>query len=418
VAHRRCGKTVACINDKIRRAVTSPKEMYRAAYVAPFLKQAKDVAWEYLKRYSRPVWGGPPNESELFVTLLGGQRVRIYGADNADALRGGYFDDVTLDEYADMAPSVWGSIIRPMLADRQGSATFIGTPKGRNSFYEIFERAADDPEWFRFMLRASETGLLAESELKAARQDMTQEQYDQEFECSFDAAILGAYFGKEIAQAEREGRVGQYEVDTAIPVHCAWDLGVGDSTAIWFFQMAGPQIHVIDFYEANGFAIEHYAEVKKRKGYDYGDDYVPHDAKVREFSRSTGAEDGHRARQRVEVMIELGLKPVVVSHHKVDDGINAARRALGRCWFNSNTTGAGLEALRQYRADFDEKTRAFRNAPKHDWTSHTADAFRYLAMAWEEQAKPEQKRDVLAELIKPKTLNDVIREYELEQADD
>jgi len=163
VAHRRCGKTVACINDKIRRAVLSQKEMYRAGYIAPYLKQAKDVAWEYLKRYSQPIWGGPPNESELFVTLLGGQRIRIYGADNADALRGGYFDDVTLDEYADMAPSVWGSIIRPMLADRQGSATFIGTPKGRNSFHELYERAAADRDWFRFMLRASETKLLADA---------------------------------------------------------------------------------------------------------------------------------------------------------------------------------------------------------------------------------------------------------------
>lgn len=415
VAHRRCGKTVACINDKVRKAALSDKHMYRAAYIAPYLKQAKDVAWEYLKQYSRPLWSKPPNESELYVELLNGQRIRIYGADNAEALRGGYFDDATLDEYADMAPSVWGSIIRPMLADRQGSATFIGTPKGRNSFYEIFERAKTDPDWFWFMLRASETKLLPQSELDAARQDMTQEQYDQEFECSFDAAILGAYFGKEIAIAEREGRVGKFEADPEIPVHCAWDLGVGDSTAIWFFQMAGPQIHVIDHYEASGFAIEHYAEVKKRKGYRYGDDFVPHDAKVREFSRSTGAEDGHRARQRVEVMLELGLKPVVVTQHRVEDGINAARRALSRCWFNAETTGPGMEALRQYRADFDEKARAFKNAPKHDWTSHTADAFRYLAMAWEEIAKPVQKTDVIAELLRPKTLNEMLREHDLEQ---
>ena len=137
VAHRRCGKTVACINDMIRNAVVSDKPHYRAAYLAPYLKQAKDVAWEYLKRYSQPIWAKPPNESELYVELIGGKRIKIYGADNPDALRGGYLDDATLDEYADMYPGIFGSIIRPMLADRQGTATFIGTPKGRNAFFDI-----------------------------------------------------------------------------------------------------------------------------------------------------------------------------------------------------------------------------------------------------------------------------------------
>jgi phage terminase large subunit len=384
VAHRRCGKTVACINDKIKRAILSQKEMYRAGYIAPFLKQAKDVAWEYLKRYSRPVWGGAPNESELYVTLLGGQRVRIYGADNADALRGGYFDDVTLDEYADMAPSVWGSIIRPMLADRQGSATFIGTPKGRNSFHELYERAAGDPEWFRFMLRASETGLLAESELAAARQDMTPEQFDQEFECSFDAAILGAYYGKDIAELERKGRIVEVEPIDG-PVHTAWDLGIGDSTAIWFWQAANNEIRIIDHYESHGQAIPHYVAEIEARGYPKGTDYVPHDAKVR--SLETG-------RTRIETLISLGRKPMLVPNHKIMDGINAARLTMPRIWIDAARCKDGIEALRQYRADFDEKTRAFKDTPKHDWTSHTADAFRYVCMAWREQAKPDEKPDV------------------------
>lgn len=385
VAHRRCGKTVACINDKIKRAILSPKEMYRAGYIAPYLKQAKDVAWEYLKRYSRPVWGGPPNESELFVTLLGGQRIRIYGADNADALRGGYFDDVTLDEYADMAPSVWGSIIRPMLADRQGSATFIGTPKGRNSFHEIFERAKSDPEWLTFMLRASETKLLAESELKAARLDMTPEQYEQEFECSFEAAILGAYFGKDIAEAERAGRIKAIEPIEGKPVHTAWDLGMGDSTAIWFWQAANNEIRIIDHYENHGQAIPHYVAEIESRGYANGTDFVPHDAKVR--SLETG-------RTRVETLVSLGRNPKLVANHKIMDGINAARLTLPRVWFDADKCRNGIEALRQYRADFDEKTRAFKDAPKHDWTSHTADAFRYLCMAWREEAKPVETPDI------------------------
>jgi hypothetical protein len=384
VAHRRCGKTVACINDKIKRAVLSPKEMYRAGYVAPYLKQAKDIAWEYLKRYSRPVWGAPPNESELFVTLLGGQRIRIYGADNADALRGGYFDDVTLDEYADMAPSVWGSIVRPMLADRRGSATFIGTPKGRNAFHELYERAAGDDEWFRFMLRASETGLLAESELIAARADMTPEQYEQEFNCSFDAAILGAYYGKDIAELERKGRIAEVEPIDG-PVHTAWDLGIGDSTAIWFWQAANNEIRIIDHYESHGQAIPHYVAEIEARGYPKGTDYVPHDAKVR--SLETG-------RTRIETLISLGRKPMLVPNHKIMDGINAARLTMPRIWIDAVKCKDGIEALRQYRADFDEKTRAFKDTPKHDWTSHTADAFRYLCMAWREQAKPEEKPEV------------------------
>ena len=383
--------------------------MYRAGYVAPYLKQAKDVAWEYLKHYSRPIWGRTPNESELWVELLNGARVRIYGADNAEALRGGYFDDITLDEYADMAPSVWGSIIRPMLADRQGTATFIGTPKGRNSFHQIFERAKSDPDWFWFMLKASETGLLRDEELAAARQDMTPEQYEQEFECSFDAAIVGAYYGKELGEAERAGRIRSVPYDREVPVYTAWDLGFGDSTAIWFFQVIGPEIHVIDHYENSGQKLDHYVSVLSERGYEYAEDFVPQDAKAHELISG---------RTRVEHLTGLGRNLRVVRKHRVEDGINAGRLVLKRCYFDVVKCADGLEALRQYRTEFDEKTRAFKDNPRHDWTSHTADAFRYMALGWEEMATPEQKRDPIKEMLKPKTLNDYLREFELEHEED
>lgn len=390
VAHRRCGKTVACINDKVKRAVTSNKEMYRAGYIAPYLKQAKDVAWEYLKRYSQPVWGGPPNESELFVTLLGGQRIRIYGADNADSLRGGYFDDVTLDEFADMAPSVWGSIIRPMLADRKGSATFIGTPKGRNSFHDLYERAKDDPDWFRFMLRASETGLLAEGELKAARQDMTPEQFAQEFECSFEAAILGAYFGREVAEAERAGRIKvQIEIEEDYPVHTAWDLGNSDHMAIWCWQAINGEIRIVDYISQHGLFMDKYCAELDAKGY-HGVDYVPHDARVK--SIETG-------RTRLETLMSLGRKPALVADHKVMDGINAVRVTFPRIYFDGTNCRDGIEALRQYRAEYDEKTRAFKDTPKKDWATHPADAFRYLCMAW--RAELPAHAEVPKPLFKP-----------------
>lgn len=386
VAHRRCGKTVACINDLIRRAVQldRPYPPGRFGYIGPQLNQSKDNVWQYLKYYAEPLIRDK-NEQDLWVELVTGSRVRLYGADNPDRIRGAYFDHVVMDEYADMNPSVWGTIVRPMLADYQGGATFIGTPKGRNSFFDLYDRARSAPDWFTFLLTADETGILPESELEAARRDMTPEEYEQEFLCSFDAAIKGAYYGKDIAELERKGRIKAVEPDPELPVHTAWDLGMGDSTAIWFWQAAGDEIRIVDHYENHGQAIPHYVAEIEARGYRKGVDYVPHDAKVR--SLETG-------RTRVETLISLGRKPMLVANHKIMDGINAARLTMPRIWFDAERCKDGIEALRQYRADFDEKTRAFKDAPKHDWTSHTADAFRYLCMAWREQAKPEEKPDV------------------------
>jgi hypothetical protein len=414
VAHRRAGKTVACINDLIRSAALESKQDGRYAYIAPFLKQAKDVAWVYLKRFAQPLIA-KVNESELWVELINGARLRIYGADNADALRGGYLDGVVIDEYADMYPSVWGEIIRPMLADRQGWATFIGTPKGRNAFHERLMRAQAE-SWFWELLPASKTGILPQTELDDARADMTPEQYDQEFEVSFDAAIVGAYYGREIAEAERSQRVTAVPVDPMLPVHRAWDIGVGDATAIWFFQVAGSQIHVVDFYEASGKGAQHFVqEVKARETagiYIGGLDFVPHDARVREFT------SGAVPRQRLEVLQGLGLNLRVVPSHKVADGINAMRVTMARCWFDFDKTRDGLEALRQYRSEWDEKARVFRDRPRHDWTSHAADAARYMAMAWRELSpadRPVTMKEKLAELVRQPTLDEMLADADAEE---
>lgn len=358
----------------------------RFAYIAPLYTQAKDVAWVYLKRYAEPITA-KVNESELWVELINGSRIRLYGADNPDRLRGLYLDGLVLDEYADMAPSVWGEALRPAISDRMGWATFIGTPKGRNEFWKKYADAEGQPDWLRLMLRASETGILPASELEAAARDMTPEQFAQEFECSFDAAILGAYYGKEIADAERMGRIGAVEPDLSLPVHTAWDLGIGDSTAIWLFQAVAGEVRVLDWYENHGQPLAHYvAELDARGkalGISWGVDYVPHDARVR--SLQTG-------RTRVETLDALGRKPQLVPAHKVEDGINAGRLMLPRMWFNADRCGQGIEALRQYRTEYDEKSRAFKNTPKHDWTSHTADAFRYMAIAVREKMQPVDER--------------------------
>jgi hypothetical protein len=373
---------VACINDMIKRALLIERPHGRFAYVAPFLAQAKEVAWEYLKRYGAPVITDK-NEGELWIELLNGSRIRLHGADNPDRLRGNYLDGVVLDEFGDMRPSIWGEVIRPMLADRFGWATFIGTPKGRNDFAKVFERSQCSADWFSAMFRASQTGILPANELVAAREDMTPEQYEQEFECSFDAAILGAYFGKEMAQADREGRICDLHYDTDLPVHTSWDLGMGDPTAIWFWQIAGNQIRLIDHYENTGQAIPHYVSEIQSRGYKQGSDWLPHDAKIRDIG--TG-------RSRIETLYALGREPRFVPNHSLMDGINSARLLLPRCWFDRSKCADGIEALRQYHADFDEKTKTFRDNPRHDWSSHSADAFRYMTLAY---------REVIAEPPRP-----------------
>lgn len=376
VAHRRAGKTVACINELIKAALLCSKPDPRFAYIAPFYTQAKDVAWNYLKRFAAPIPGHEINESELRVDFPNGGRVRLYGADNYDRMRGLYLDGVVLDEPADMDPRAWPEVIRPALSDRQGWATFIGTPKGRNGFWEVWELAGSDPGWFRLMLRASETGLVAQSELDDARKMMTPEQYEQEYECSFEAAILGAYFGKEVAEAERKGRITEVKPADCVTVQTAWDLGMGDSTSIWFFQIAAGELRVLDHYENHSQPLSHYAAEIRSRPYNYGPKpvcWVPHDAKVR--SLETG-------RTRVETLQGLGMEPKLVPDHTLMDGINGARVSFDRMWFDRDKCRFGLEALRQYRTEYDEKTKAFKNQPKHDWTSHAADAFRYMAMAW------------------------------------
>lgn len=373
VAHRRAGKTVATVNQLIRSALTCDKPNPRTGYVAPLYKQAKDVAWSYLKEFTQPIPGAVPHESELRVDLPNGGRVRLYGADNPDGMRGIYLDDCVLDEFADMRPRVLPEIIRPALSDRRGSLTIIGTPRGHNDFYTAYQNALNDNDWYSVMLRASETGLVDAAELEAARKLMTPEQYDQEFECSFEAAILGAYWGKEMAQAERDGRICDVPVDPELPVYTAWDLGVKDTTAIWFFQILPGGINAVDFYEASGVGVEHYAEVMEGKGYTYGPCLVPHDAMVKEWG--TG-------RTRVETMKRLGLAPELVPDHARMDGINAGRLTIPLSRFDRTRCAEGIEGLKQYRAEYDEERKVFKPTPLHDWASNPADAWRYLAMGW------------------------------------
>jgi hypothetical protein len=380
VAHRRCGKTVACINDLIYKALTDEKENARYAYIAPYHAQAKSIAWDYLQRYAQPVLA-KANQSELWVELINGAKIRLFGADNPDALRGLYLDGVVLDEYADMRPRVWGEIIRPLLADRMGWAVFIGTPKGHNGFYEVYENATKQSNWFVKTLRASQTGLLPDGELKDAFNSMTEDQYLQEFECSFEAAIIGAYYGKEMRVLTDQGRITKVEHDPIFPVHTAWDLGYSDDTAIWWYQVVHGEIRVLEYHSSNGQPVSYYTGLIQSKDYHYGTHWLPHDARAK-----TLASGGKSIIEQISNKIPLeSLK--IVPNLSLQDGIQATRLALMRAWFDADKCQDGIECLRQYQREYDEDKKMFRDKPRHDWTSHGADAFRMLSIAWSEEHK-------------------------------
>ena len=372
VAHRRAGKTVACIMDLVIRAVEHKGSDPRFAYIAPTYTQAKDVAWTYLKEYTQAIPGIKYSETELSVTFPHNQsRIRLYGAENYDRLRGLYLDGVVIDEAGDIDPVAWPQVIRPSLSDRKGWATFIGSAKGRNYFHRIHLNAKKDGSWFCGVLKASATGIIDDAELADAKQAMTPEEYAQEYECSFDAAIKGAFYGKDVAEAETEKRIGRVPRDKAADVFCSWDLGIGDNMALWVFQIVGREWHFIKYYENSSYGLDHYVDWIKALPYTVHEHFLPHDAEARELQ--TG-------KSRVAFLEERGLNCTVVPRGNVDDGISAARQRFNRFWFDADGCERGIDCLRMYRSEFDEKHGVLKSRPLHDWASHGADAFRCAVM--------------------------------------
>ena len=403
VAHRRCGKTLGCILDLIYRAISEGKEDGRYAYVAPYYSQAKNIAWDYLQRYSQPVLA-KANQSELWVELVNGARIRLFGADNPDALRGLYLDGIVLDEYADMRPRIWGEIIRPLLSDRLGWAVFIGTPKGHNGFWELYSAAVNKDDWYVKTLRASVTGLIPDSELADAAKSMTQDQYLQEFECDFESAIVGAYYGKEMRLLTDQGRITQVAYDCMYKVNTAWDLGYTDSTSIWWYQVIHGEIRVLEHHSSNGQSVPFYTGLIQSKDYDYGIHWLPHDARAKTLSSG-----GKSIIEQLSAKIPLESMKIV-PNLSLQDGIQASRMALQRAWFDGDKCMEGIECLRQYQREYDEDKKVFRDRPRHDWTSHSADAWRYCSIAWREEEKVASKDDSIKGLFVGQTdvsLNDL-----------
>ncbi len=403
VAHRRAGKTVAAVNDIIRSAMFARSSNPLYGYCAPYRSQAKSVAWDYFKFYAAPVTRDV-NESELMVELVNGAKIRLFGADNADAMRGLGFDGIYMDEYGDFKPSVFGNVIRPALSDKQGWAVFGGTPKGKNAFWEIYKTAARlSGEWFLLRLPASSSGLLPSGELAAARAQLAEDQYLQEYECSFEAAILGAFYGKEMREADQQGRICQVPHDPNYPVYTAWDLGYRDDTAIWFYQIGRGEIRVIDFHAVSGADIYDIAETVTQKPYRYARHYLPHDARAK--SLQTGKSIIEQLATHLDV-----AKLAVVPDIGVQSGIQAVRMTLPRVWFDGERCREGIEALRQYQREYDEDKKAYRQSPRHDWTSHPADAFRMMAVSWQDIADKTPALEPKPLMVGPEntvTLNDM-----------
>lgn len=372
VCHRRFGKTVLAVNHLIKAALTCDKARPRFAYIAPTYTQGKAIAWDYLKHYTDVIAGRRFNESELRVDLPNGAQIRIYGADSPDSLRGLYFDGAVLDEFGLMPSRTFSEVVRPALADRQGWAFFIGTPNGKNHFYDVCQQAKTEAGWFFAEFRASETALIKQSELDMARKSMTPDEYDQEWECSFEASVKGAIFANELRAAREGKRVTRLPYDRGILVDTFWDLGVGDSTAIWFAQVSGLEIRLIDYYEHSGVGLDHYVSVIKSKNYSYGRHVAPHDIEVKELGSG---------KTRLETARTLGINFEVAPKMGLEDGINAARLIFDRCYFDADRCEKGLECLMNYRRDFNTRIDEFKPVPVHDFASHGADAFRYMAVS-------------------------------------
>lgn len=400
VHHRRAGKDLACFNYLI-------KEAYRVVgnywYVLPTYAQAKKAIWEgktkdgiaYLDFIPKEILAHK-NGSEMILTLKNDSLIRLVGADS-DSLVGAGLKGAVLSEYSLIKPSFW-AYVEPMIIEQEGWAIFNGTPRGENHFFHLYEMAKDNPRWFASLKTVKDTHAISEEQIQQIREEgtKTEEEIQQEYYCSFRGSISGAYYSEQFDRAEADGRLTTIEYDPLLPVHTAWDLGMSDSTTIWFYQKHNNQIRIIDCYEGTGEGLEHYIKLLQSKPYVYGEHYAPHDIKVRELG--TG-------KSRLEHAQSLGLRFRVVKQIPVVDGINCVRSMLLRCWFDKARCKNGIQALKQYRKKYDEDRQCFDKKPLHDWSSHFADAFRYLCVSlddeWERENSPRQTKAISEYISQP-----------------
>jgi hypothetical protein len=411
VLHRRAGKTTGVINHHQRAALSDDWERKRLlalrpdltashldelirppggrhyGHVMPLRTQAKLVVWDKLKHYARAVEGVKFNESELLVRYPNGNKFQLFGADDPDALRGPAFSGLSFDEYSQQPRNIFSEVLSKALAEHLGYAIFLGTIKGTDHLYDTYQAASKSEAWFALWQDVdasikTEDGITVQLLEQAMADDralveqglMTQDEYDQEWYLSAEAAVKGAYFGKEMAQARSEGRITRVPYDPALPVDTDWDLGIDDYMSIWFSQsLRSGEVRLIDYEENSGEGFPHYVKLLREKPYVYGKHYPPHDIAVRELG--TG-----KSRKETAASLGLMFEHPVLPTMDLADGINAARSILRRCWFDAEKCKRGVDALRQYRKSYDQRHDQFRSQPVHNWASHGADAFRGLAV--------------------------------------
>lgn len=406
VLHRRCGKTTAIVNHHQRAALSSEWEMRRLRallpdaseatlkpllrnrvywHVMPTYKQAKTVSWAMAKDFARAVPGVKFNESELMVKYPNGSHFQLVGGDSPDSLRGPALSGLSLDEYSQIPAEVFTEVLSKALADHLGYCIWSGTIKGTDQLYKTYQAVKDDPEWFSLWQNvdvslATEEGATLLAIARAMEDDrkliakgvMTQAEYDQEWYLSPEAAIKGAWYGKEMGAATTEGRIGAVPYEPLLPVDTDWDLGIADKMTVWFSQShKSGKVAVIDYYEADGEGFPHYIKMLSEKPYVYGKHWAPHDIAVRELG--TG-------KSRLETARALGLSFQITPNIPLEDGIQAVRLFLSKCWFDASKTAVGLTCLRNYRKAFNQRLNEFTGTPVHDVYSHGADSFRGLAV--------------------------------------
>ncbi len=384
VWHRRAGKDSLSLNWT---AVAAMRRVGVYWHMLPLQTQARKVVWDAIDKQGRRVIDQvfpkalrkSINSQEMKIELLNGSIWQCVGSDGYNSLVGSNPVGVVFSEYSIADPAAW-DFIRPILAENDGWALFIYTPRGRNHGLKLFETAQSSADWFAQKLGVAETKAIPISAVDAERAaGMDDGIVQQEFFCSFDAALKGSYYGTLLNDLENGGRIGDVPFNPALPVTTAWDLGVGDSTAIWFYQQNGAEVFIIDYYEASGVGLDHYVKVLKDKPYVYADDNIfPHDIRVHELSSG---------KSRLDILAGLGVRGRVLERSSVESGIAAVRLLLPRCRFDKEKCAKGLEALRQYQRAWDDVRKDFQPRPLHDWTSHAADAFRYLASGIRERAQ-------------------------------
>jgi hypothetical protein len=375
--HRRAGKDLCDWNYMIKRAAAEPGAYW---YMFPSLRQGKKALWEgftktgirYLSYIPAPLIN-KINNHEMVITLMNGSIIRIVDG-QPDKNVGAGPKGIVFSEYSLMRPSVW-QYIEPMLLENGGWAIFNGTPRGENHFHQLVKMAKNNPRWFHQICTIEDTGIISLEQIEQLREEgRPEELIQQEYYCSFAGSILGAYYSKPMAELSRSGKIKSITYDSNYLVYTAWDIGIGDATAIWFFQEINEEIRLIDYEEHSGWGLPKYAELLTQKPYNYGLHIAPHDIKTRD-----GWGSSYKPETRLEQAKKLGITFTVVPKYSIEDGINAVRTTLPRCVFNIDNCKDGIEALKQYRCEFDEKQHIFKKSPLHDWTSHGSDAFRYLA---------------------------------------